>query len=62
MRAGEMAEWLRALMALPEVQSSITSNHTRQFTNDCNSTAQGPDDLVWLTKASVSMWHRERER
>jgi hypothetical protein len=25
--AGEMAQWLRALMALPEVLSSIPSNH-----------------------------------
>jgi hypothetical protein len=27
MRAGEMAQWLRALTALPEVLSSIPSNH-----------------------------------
>jgi len=26
-RAGEMAQWLRALTALPEVLSSIPSNH-----------------------------------
>jgi hypothetical protein len=26
-RAGEMAQWLRALSALPEVLSSIPSNH-----------------------------------
>ncbi|KAM7335327.1 hypothetical protein ACRRTK_005804 [Alexandromys fortis] len=26
-RAGEMAQWLRALAALPEVLSSIPSNH-----------------------------------
>jgi hypothetical protein len=26
-RAGEMAQWLRALIALPEVLSSIPSNH-----------------------------------
>jgi hypothetical protein len=26
--AGEMAQWLRALAALPEVLSSIPSNHT----------------------------------
>jgi hypothetical protein len=26
-RAGEMAQWLGALMALPEVLSSIPSNH-----------------------------------
>jgi hypothetical protein len=26
--AGEMAQWLRALTALPEVLSSILSNHT----------------------------------
>jgi hypothetical protein len=27
MRAGEMAQWLRALTALPEVMSSNPSNH-----------------------------------
>jgi hypothetical protein len=27
LRAGEMAQWLRALTALPEVLSSIPSNH-----------------------------------
>ena len=26
-KAGEMAQWLRALTALPEVLSSIPSNH-----------------------------------
>jgi hypothetical protein len=26
LRAGEMSQWLRALTALPEVQSSIPSN------------------------------------
>ena len=27
LQAGEMAQWLRALAALPEVLSSISSNH-----------------------------------
>jgi hypothetical protein len=29
--AGEMAQWLRALMALPEVPSSIPNNHMMAY-------------------------------
>jgi hypothetical protein len=35
-RAGEMAQLLRALTALPEVLSSIPSNHVWWLTTICN--------------------------
>ena len=42
-RAGEMAQWLRALTALPEVPSSIPSNHMVAH----NGLIMGSDALFW---------------
>jgi hypothetical protein len=42
-RAGEMAQQLRALTALPEVLSSIPSNHMMAY----NHLKWGSDALFW---------------
>jgi hypothetical protein len=43
MRAGEMAQWLRALTAVPEVLSSIPSNHMVAH----KLSVMGSDVLCW---------------
>jgi hypothetical protein len=43
---GEVAQWLRALAALTEDQSSIPS--IGQLITICNSNSKGPNTLFWL--------------
>jgi hypothetical protein len=43
--AGEMAQWLRALSALPGDLGLIPSTH-RELTTVCHSSSRGPDTLI----------------
>jgi hypothetical protein len=44
-RAGEMAQWLGALAALPKGWIQFQA-HTRQLTTVCNFSSKGPDTLT----------------
>ena len=48
---GEMAQWLRALPALPEDQGSIPSMQLQEMTTICDSSCTGYDALFWHFKA-----------
>jgi hypothetical protein len=51
-RAGEMAQWLRALAALPEVLSSIPSKPH----GGSQPSVMGPDALFWCINNSVLIY------
>jgi len=48
---GDMAQWLRALTALPKVLSSIPSNHMVAHNH-----LTTPDALFWCVKDSAAIY------
>lgn len=46
-KAGEKAQWLRALIALAEDLGSIPSTHPWQITTICNSSFKESANLIW---------------
>ena len=57
--AGELAQRLKALTALPEDPSSVPSNHTRLLTMACTTTLRGSDAFLWPLWACAHMSNYE---
>jgi hypothetical protein len=58
-----MAQWLRALAALPLDPDLIPSTHTWQLIIVCNSSLRGSDALLWPSQAlGIHMVHRLTRR
>jgi hypothetical protein len=56
LRVREMAQWLRALVALSQNPSLVTSAHFEWLTATYNSSSRGHDTLYWPSKAPVYIY------
>lgn len=54
--AGEMAQWLRELAVLPEIQGLIPSNH--MAAHHCSTSSRGPENIWAPRSPGTSMVHR----